>query len=597
MDDGRESRSGGAKKAAGGVERERKSGPARSQFGDERTRSGLGPRIDPTVLPTTATGTDSAEIEGVPAGVDSSATPHDTEGPRHSKAYLDVDVEKPLDETVSQVETIPRSPTLDSLLMVSAELGSVAELALPEGRGSVQFERSTVRRLDSVVDDDTDLWSFVGAASGDSVDDEHVVAGRYRIADDLGAGGMARIYKVRHLHLGKEFALKIIHPEISVEARLRRAFYREAQVASQLDHPNIVHVTDFGVDKRRGAYIVMEYLRGQTLRQRLRHEGRMRVQAALDVGLQVAEAVHYMHEQSIIHCDLKSDNVFLIRASGEGRRRPTVKLIDFGLSRSEVLGAKLAQSEVGGTPEYMAPEQIRRHSPQPSIDVYALGILLYEMLTGTLPFTGSLEEVVRAQLNDPARPPSEVLEELGDEPLDERAEALIMKALSKDSEERQGSMGQVIFELRTIMDMLGVPHARRRAGVVRRPAGVETDGPRLAFQHCPCPLFRLDRDASIMAANGAFCDFVKEPLERLLGKPLSATRIAPLYPDLRTDLASCAAEEVQIQHVINFTSKREGRSAAALVWLVPEFDDQQVCISFTGIIVPCHTITEPQPQP
>ncbi len=538
-----------------------------------------------TPAPLTREPVASEEIEGVPVGV----AQNDEE--EASRAYYEVDISTPSMGPASHLRTIPRSLTLDSLLMFADQLPPLPGLG-PSTREptDIRVRAATGPPGQEVTDaGSTNIWDFVeSGAEADLAQDEHVISARYRIADDIGAGGMARIYKVEHLHLGKEFALKIIHPEMSTKPRMRRAFFREAQVTSQLEHPNIVKVTDFGVDERRGAYLVMEYLRGETLHARIRSEGRLRLAFALDVALQVAEALHYMHEQGIIHCDIKSENIFLCRQTGEGRKRTEVKLIDFGLSRTEALGAKLAQSEVAGTPEYMAPEQIRGRAPQPSIDIYALGILMYEMIVGELPFRGEIKEVMRAQLELEVTPPSQILAE----ELDERAEALIMKALHKDPDERQRSMGQMIFEIRTLMDMLGIRHVRRRGAVVRRPAGVELDGPRLAFEHCPCPLFRLDRDAGILAANPAFCDFVREPFERLQGKPLSATRLGPLYPELRADMAQCAEQGAQLQHLLTFKAKSDGRAAAALCWLVPEFDANDEVVSFTGIIVPFQTLQE-----
>ena len=568
--------------------RSRASGVATDEV--EGTKIGAGPLLDPTVSPGPQPASPAGEIAGVPSGLEGDYAEE------HSMVYDVLEVAKGPPVTAegppSGMLTLPRSPTLDSLIMMADALPPLpGYTARGGGIGSIRFERPSITGVDALSDDSsTNLWSFVGATSGGAeVNEEGVIAGRYRIMDDIGSGGMARIYKVNHIHLGKEFALKIIHPEMSGQARLRRAFFREAQVASQFEHPNIVKVTDFGADERRGAYIVMEYLRGETLHARIRRERQLRLPVALDVALQIAEAVRYMHENAVIHCDLKSENIFLCENPGEGRRRAMVKLIDFGLSRTEVLGAKVVQSEVAGTPEYMAPEHIRRVSPQPSIDVYALGILLYEMISGRLPFTGTIEEVILKQVNDKVTPFSEVL----DEPLDERACALVYKALEKDPEDRQGSMGQMLYELRTLMDMLGLSHSRSRSAVVRRQVSVvESEGPRLAFDHCPCPLFRLDRDASILAANGAFCDFVREPVERLSGKPLTATRMAPLYPELRADLSACSGEGTQIQHVMTFNAKSDGRQAAALVWIVPEFDDGGACISYTGIIVPYHTISE-----
>ncbi|MDX9999904.1 MAG: protein kinase [Polyangia bacterium] len=417
-------------------------------------------------------------------------------------------------------------------------------------------------------------------------DAEDVVGGRYRILEPLATGGMARIYRVQHLDLGKEFALKIIHTDLSEDPQTRKVFIREARVSSLLEHPNIVQVTDFGVDPRHGAYLVLEYLRGETLHDRLSREGRLRVGSALDIALQVAEGLHYMHQQNIIHCDIKPENIFLHQGALDGRRRLQVKLIDFGLSRREALGARLASTEVGGTPHFMSPEQIRGFAPQPSMDIYALGVLLYEMVSGSLPFDGEIEEVLRAQVHQPPEPPSSRL----GEPLGESVDQLILKALEKDPGRRQPSMGQMVFELRTLMEMLGLRAGRGG----RTPKEQRAPSPREApqspvsslFALCPCPLFLLDSNLRVLAANPALLELLgaSEP-EELLGRRLDTERLGLESPPLGRDLLAAIRLNSQVERKVSLGDD-SGRFRNSVAWLRPGLDNALGQTIIAGIIVP-----------
>jgi serine/threonine-protein kinase len=488
---------------------------------------------------------------------------------------------------------VARFPTEMAIGALPEEEEALPEEAAPP-RSATPPARSTRPRTPAAPtaaaaeDPQTNVWSFTSdplAGRKSEVLGKPIIADRYLILEDLGQGGMARIHKVRHLNLGKEFALKIIHAEMSGDAQMRKSFFREARVASQMDHPNIVQVTDFGADPVLGAYIVMEYLKGETLHDRMGREKRLRVSVALEVILQVAEALHYMHQQDIIHCDIKPENIFLCSLPSEQRRRVQVKLIDFGLSRRGAMGAQLARTEVGGTPHYMAPEQIRGLAPQPSMDIYALGVLLYEMLTGDPPFDGTVTELINAHLLEAPPPPSSRIAE----PLDERVEALILKALEKDPADRQPSMGQVVYELRTLMDMLGIRQARRRAPVERAtpPTGADAllDQPRLVFEHCPCPLFRVDTEPRVLAANPALCHFLGLSLDQLVGRPLAETRLGLFYPGLRDEVLAAAEQSAPLQRLITF-QKDATRAVSVMLWMVPEVDTLTGVITFTGVIVP-----------
>lgn len=411
--------------------------------------------------------------------------------------------------------------------------------------------------------------------------DSDIIADRYRMNEELAVGGMARIYRVTHINLEREFAMKILSEEMSARPVIRKNFVREAKVASQMEHPNIVQVTDFGVDDTYGAFIVMEYLKGETLRHRVHRQGPMRMPLALDLGLQLAEALHYIHERNIIHCDIKAENIFLVDEPKEQRRRTVAKLLDFGLSKTKAMGAQLARSEVGGTPHYMSPEHFAGVAPQPSMDIYSLGVLLYEMVVGKPPFDGTLEELAVAHHKERPKPPSERL----DEPVDERVDELILKALEKKPEDRQTSMGQFVYELRTLMNMLGYKQKRVVQKTIERAPNPEQDEGRSVFENSPCPQFRVDQQMNIVVGNAAFCSFLGKPPAELMGKPLDQTKFRHVYPTLRTDFLECLLAKTDLQHHITI-KKAKKADAQLLLWLVQEVDQSSDTITFSGIIVP-----------
>ncbi len=239
----------------------------------------------------------------------------------------------------------------------------------------------------------------------------------------------------------------------------------EARLASSLAHPNIVSVTDYGVDDQHGCYIVMELLDGDTVRERMR-EGLLSERLAFDVIDQLTGAVRYMHARGIIHGDIKPENVFLSRVEGEPRRRNVVKLLDFGLS---FRSGDAPEHKLGGTPPYIAPERLQGAPPSPSCDVYSLGALLYELLTGRPVYTGTVPELIDKSIAGPLpQPPSALRPSSGDSGID----ALVLRALSRDPAQRHPTAEAFHFELRTVMNMTGL--AVRRSSGRARPSTAPT---------------------------------------------------------------------------------------------------------------------------
>jgi len=209
-----------------------------------------------------------------------------------------------------------------------------------------------------------------------------VIADRYRLEARLGVGGMGAVYRARHLLIDRVVAIKILQPERRGEEHFRAWFLREARAVNRINHANIVDITDFGETEDGLAYLVMELLVGESLSVHIAR-GPMDLGISVDVLEQVTAALARAHDLGVIHRDIKPDNIYLITKSG---RRNFVKLLDFGLARLARDGRLAAKGAVFGTPEYMSPEQARGEDALPISDLYSLGVIFFEMVTGRLPF-------------------------------------------------------------------------------------------------------------------------------------------------------------------------------------------------------------------
>ncbi len=319
---------------------------------------------------------------------------------------------------------------------------------------------------------------------------------RYRLVERLKVGGMGEVWRARHLELDRLFAIKLLPIGKHADQSSRDHFFREARLASSLSHPNIVSVTDFGIDERRGYFLVMELLEGASLRDRL-DEHQLPPRIACDVLDQISSAVRYAHGRGVVHCDLKPDNVFLVRVAGENRRVNLAKLLDFGLSFRK----DLQNSGHGGTPPYVAPERLRGAEPTPRCDVYALGVILYELITGQRPYQGSVMELIQQQLDgDPPPRPSRIWAK-AEPALDERIDDIVMKALSRDPDLRHQTVEAFQFELRTFMSMSGM---RSRTAPVT--GGAVTTQLPVQLMQSPIPIAMFEVDGTLRYANQRFLE-------------------------------------------------------------------------------------------
>ncbi|MBI4524574.1 MAG: protein kinase [Deltaproteobacteria bacterium] len=301
--------------------------------------------------------------------------------------------------------------------------------------------------------DDIEVCELDGAKLADLSPKQDLLIGktikdRYRVVEKLGEGGMGTVYLAEQLNMQRKAALKVLHERYARDDEFVQRFRHEARLAASLNHHNVVTIYDFDQAEDGSLFIAMEYVRGKRLSELIRQESRLGLASAIRLGIQISEGLEAAHRAGIIHRDIKPDNILVV-----GDRADEVKLMDFGIARlksTEIATRLTRPGMVVGTPEYMAPEQIQGGEITERTDIYAFGIVLYEMLTGNVPFSASTPSAVLIKHLSEAPVPLVKLRKA----IPAIVEQVVTQALEKKPEKRQRNVAEVGDALRKALATL-----------------------------------------------------------------------------------------------------------------------------------------------
>lgn len=267
------------------------------------------------------------------------------------------------------------------------------------------------------------------------------------ITERIGEGGMSVVYKARHVDLNRQVAIKVLLPHLTTNMKNLQRFKQEAVTASALSHPNVIRVENFGITPEGRTFIIMDFVEGESLGDVIARDGKIDPVRAVFIFVQAANALQHAHERNVIHRDLKPSNIMLINNGEEGE---TVKIVDFGIAKLVLDDDDQVQhltqtGEVFGSPLYMSPEQCRGEKLDTRSDIYSMGVLMYEALTGTTPIRGSnVFETMQKQLSETAAP---LVDMKAPDSLMKRLNTVVMKALEKEPSARYQSMQELEIDL------------------------------------------------------------------------------------------------------------------------------------------------------
>src|SRR5512133_3763272 len=353
-----------------------------------------------------------------------------------------------------------------------------------------------------------------------------LIAGRYELEELVGSGGMSSVYRAHDKLLERTVALKILHEQFTRDDAYVERFRREARAVAQLAHPNIVTVIDRGEQDGR-QFIVFEYVDGQHLKDLSAH-GPLDPREAIRLALQVARALSFAHDRGLVHRDVKPQNV-LLNEDGQA------KVTDFGIARSLDVHGVTQTGTVLGTSDYIAPEQARGQKVDPKTDIYSLGAVLYELLTGEVPFSG--ENFVAVAMQHVGEPAPSVLALRPDCPV--RLDLAIQRAMAKDPADRFASMNEFCVELEACLAELDGRDGEGATMIVPpAPSPPRRVGPRRERRPFPVGIALIVLLAALLVAGGAYLLLTNDSAKKALhvssapaSKPVQLLGIAAYDPE------------------------------------------------------------------
>lgn len=332
-----------------------------------------------------------------------------------------------------------------------------------EGDGDASQPRSIVAFGDKQIDLSKMRDSYIG----------EVVSGRFKIVEFIDRGGMGEVYLGLNESVGQKVAVKFLNKKFTADEGLVVRFGNEARSYARVTHPNAVTLLDYGQHDDGALYIITEFVDGKSLSKTIKEHGLFSPEQVISIGQQCCDVLTAAHDEGVIHRDLKPDNLMLMPGPKD---RFMVKVLDFGIAKisDDETGPMTETGAIFGTPEFMSPEQARGDSAQPQSDLYALGIILYYMATGRLPFSGKNKfAVLNKHLNDPPPRPNEIAPHAEVPPA---LEAVILKCLNKEAAERYASAEDLYEALDDVRDQLGTSRTTSKPpGIKSKPPGTDIE--------------------------------------------------------------------------------------------------------------------------
>ncbi|HWR40490.1 MAG TPA: Stk1 family PASTA domain-containing Ser/Thr kinase [Patescibacteria group bacterium] len=388
---------------------------------------------------------------------------------------------------------------------------------------------------------------------------------RYTILEKIGGGGMADVYRAHDKLLDRSVAVKVLRPQFADDEQFVISFRREAQAAAKLAHPNIVNIYDVGQEGRT-YYIVMEYVCGETLKDKIEREAPLPVELAVRIATEIGEALEHAHQNNLVHCDIKPHNILMTQT---GR----IKVTDFGIARAVSSATMTHSGNVIGSVHYFSPEQAQGTSISAKSDIYSLGVVLYEMLSGVLPHTGETPvSVALKHLQETPRPLTEVNPSIP--PL---IEAIVLKAMVKNPTERYENIGQMLTDFSLAQNFLRDDHTRRlnrddfptqmlpkvqatQTGVLGKGQSPSPSQHPVAEKPAARSRWRIVLALFLLmmlSAVGAFLGFGKfwslneVTVPSVVGKQIDTARNILLNHNLRVSLSEAYSDKIPAGHVIS----------------------------------------------